>query len=194
MFDANADLSADPAENVAVASWWPADDAVAGSGAQVRRRLVGEIQLPVALKPSSRIAHFAVEVCRPPLSFICIEVNESDTDSCTVHRRDSPVQGYRLHACVRGRRAAAQATSRNRDDVREWVPTPTVVRAAAIQRRAGGGTRQLLQRGRAGACMADITGYLTRGIFGLIMARCGKYIAHLGWDRRGTQLTSPQTF
>ncbi|KAJ7067171.1 hypothetical protein C8F01DRAFT_1247565 [Mycena amicta] len=77
MFDANADLSADPAENMAFASWWPSVESAAGPsgshGAQVtRRRLEGEIPLPITLKPSSQIAHFAVEYSVEVLPFKAI--------------------------------------------------------------------------------------------------------------------------
>ncbi|KAJ7018802.1 hypothetical protein C8F04DRAFT_1277119 [Mycena alexandri] len=75
MFDANADLSVDPAENVAAATWWPSldggqDNRSQGSSRRIhRRRLDGEIQLPVSLKPSCRIAHFAVEYTVEVLPF-----------------------------------------------------------------------------------------------------------------------------
>ncbi|KAJ6624071.1 hypothetical protein B0H10DRAFT_1785488 [Mycena sp. CBHHK59/15] len=77
IFDANADLSADPAEDMAAAAWWPSpvgaqDDTPMpcgdGTARTVRRRtLDGEIQLSKILKPSCRMAHFAVEVCRCPV-------------------------------------------------------------------------------------------------------------------------------
>ncbi|KAJ6520898.1 hypothetical protein DFH09DRAFT_1287349 [Mycena vulgaris] len=71
IFDANADLSADPAENIAAGTWWPSlegtqDNTGVGAGTARgvrRRRLDGEIQLATTLKPSARMAHFAVE-CR----------------------------------------------------------------------------------------------------------------------------------
>ncbi|KAJ7158493.1 hypothetical protein C8R46DRAFT_1109353 [Mycena filopes] len=74
MFDANADLSVDPAENIAAATWWPSVDGAHGQGQGSarrihRRRLDGEIQLPVSLKPSCRIAHFAVEYTVEVLPF-----------------------------------------------------------------------------------------------------------------------------
>ncbi|KAJ7762030.1 hypothetical protein DFH07DRAFT_417656 [Mycena maculata] len=78
IFDANADLSADPAENLAAASWWPSlggDEDAPGSGPLRNistRRLDGEIQLAPTLKPSSRIAHFAVEYSVEVLPFKAI--------------------------------------------------------------------------------------------------------------------------
>ncbi|KAJ6532063.1 hypothetical protein B0H19DRAFT_466554 [Mycena capillaripes] len=72
MFDANADLSADPAENIVAASWWPSLEGGSelGNSPRInRRRLDGEIQLPTTLKPSCRIAHFAVEYTVEVLPF-----------------------------------------------------------------------------------------------------------------------------
>nr|GAT51378.1 predicted protein [Mycena chlorophos] len=66
MFDASADLSADPVETIALASWWPASPAAAHHSS---RRLEGEIPLPVTLKPSARMAHFAVEYSVEVLPF-----------------------------------------------------------------------------------------------------------------------------
>ncbi|KAF7328006.1 hypothetical protein MKEN_00381300 [Mycena kentingensis (nom. inval.)] len=74
MFDANADLSADPAETVALASWWPPAEGAAAEAASAtsHRRLEGEISLPVTLKPSARMAHFAVEYSVEVLPFKAI--------------------------------------------------------------------------------------------------------------------------
>ncbi|KAJ7126755.1 hypothetical protein C8R44DRAFT_616735 [Mycena epipterygia] len=87
MFDANADLSADPAENIAAASWWPSLEGsqeatghrIGGmAGGISRRRLNGEIQLSTTLKPSSRIAHFAVEYTVEVLPFKAIAFTSRD--------------------------------------------------------------------------------------------------------------------
>ncbi|CAK5269637.1 unnamed protein product [Mycena citricolor] len=67
MFDANADLSADPAENMAVATWWPTSPNPETH--MPSRRLSGEIYLPATLKPTSRIAYFAVEYSVEVLPF-----------------------------------------------------------------------------------------------------------------------------
>ncbi|KAJ7707458.1 hypothetical protein B0H17DRAFT_1032749 [Mycena rosella] len=69
MFDANADLSADPAENMAAAAWWPSLEGPDASQRVGRRRLEGEIQLPATLKPSAQMAHFAVEYTVEVLPF-----------------------------------------------------------------------------------------------------------------------------
>ncbi|KAJ6507886.1 hypothetical protein C8R47DRAFT_60617 [Mycena vitilis] len=70
IFDANADLSADPAENIVAAAWWPSLEGCGGHSPRIStRRLDGEIQLPATLKPSCRIAHFAVEYTVEVLPF-----------------------------------------------------------------------------------------------------------------------------
>ncbi|KAF7312540.1 hypothetical protein MIND_00267900 [Mycena indigotica] len=74
MFDANADLSADPAENMVFASWWPVIEETANI---THRRLEGEIPLPMTLKPSARIAHFAVEYSVELLPFKAIAFTPS---------------------------------------------------------------------------------------------------------------------
>ncbi|KAJ7261727.1 hypothetical protein B0H12DRAFT_1013149 [Mycena haematopus] len=85
IFDANADLSADPAENIVAASWWPshegasAEIALGSSRRMSRRRLDGEIQLPTSLKPSCRIAHFAVEYTVELLPFKAIAFTSADS-------------------------------------------------------------------------------------------------------------------
>jgi len=88
IFDANADLSADPAENMVAASWWPSleggsDNIVLGFGPSQqrisRRRLDGEIQLPNSLKPSCRIAHFAVEYTVEVLPFKATAFTSADS-------------------------------------------------------------------------------------------------------------------
>ncbi|KAJ7745724.1 hypothetical protein B0H16DRAFT_971533 [Mycena metata] len=87
MFDANADLSADPAENIAAATWWPSlegapENTRHGFSRRIhRRRLDGEIQLPVSLKPSCRIAHFAVEYTVEVLPFKATAFVSADTNS-----------------------------------------------------------------------------------------------------------------
>ncbi|KAJ7364355.1 hypothetical protein DFH08DRAFT_682183 [Mycena albidolilacea] len=86
IFDANADLSADPAENIVAASWWPSlggapPDIVLGPSQRLsRRRLDGEIQLPTSLKPSSRMAHFAVEYTVEVLPFKAPAFTSADSD------------------------------------------------------------------------------------------------------------------
>ncbi|KAJ7649992.1 hypothetical protein FB45DRAFT_6712 [Roridomyces roridus] len=93
MFDANADLSADPAENMALATWWPLQLQSPGT-----RRLEGEIQLPSALKPSSRMAHFGVEYSVDVLPFKAIAFAPVDekpflrqpVEVVTMFARDSP--------------------------------------------------------------------------------------------------------
>ncbi|KAF7374625.1 hypothetical protein MSAN_00347300 [Mycena sanguinolenta] len=85
VFDANADLSADPAENMVAASWWPSargaseEIALGPSRRMSRRRLDGEIQLPTCLKPSCRIAHFAVEYTVELLPFKATAFTSADS-------------------------------------------------------------------------------------------------------------------
>ncbi|KAJ7227395.1 hypothetical protein GGX14DRAFT_348124 [Mycena pura] len=119
MFDANADLSADPAENVAVASWWPADDAVAGSGSQVRRRLVGEIQLPVALKASSRIAHFAVEYTVEILPFRAIAFTPVSADGEPLLRQPVEIVTMFASGCPHPQSYAPPQYSAVQEEVRD---------------------------------------------------------------------------
>ncbi|KAK7033381.1 hypothetical protein R3P38DRAFT_2922374 [Favolaschia claudopus] len=69
IFDANADLSADLAETIVAASWWPASSSFLGGGTRHTRQLNGEIQLPPSLKTSCRMAHFAVEYTIEVLPF-----------------------------------------------------------------------------------------------------------------------------
>lgn len=158
MFDANADLSADPAENIAAASWWPSLEGgqeatghrTGGTaGGLSRRRLNGEIQLSTTLKPSSRIAHFAVEVSRRSRSTLHVL-----TESYQVRRRGAAVQSHRIY--VGGCQTAAKAERRDCHDVREQLPAAPRICPAAIQRRRRRDAGQLLQRGWAGTCMADV--------------------------------------
>ncbi|KAJ7928766.1 hypothetical protein B0H13DRAFT_2652719 [Mycena leptocephala] len=81
IFDANADLSVDPAENIVAASWWPSLEDVGSRTSQriSRRRLDGEIQLPTTLKPSCRIAHFAVEYTVEVLPFKATAFTSADS-------------------------------------------------------------------------------------------------------------------
>ncbi|KAJ6512953.1 hypothetical protein C8R45DRAFT_812620 [Mycena sanguinolenta] len=85
VFDANADLSADPAENMVAAAWWPSprgaseEIALGPSRRMSRRRLDGEIQLPTCLKPSCRIAHFAVEYTVELLPFKTTAFTSADS-------------------------------------------------------------------------------------------------------------------
>ncbi|KAJ7077161.1 hypothetical protein B0H15DRAFT_862621 [Mycena belliarum] len=130
IFDANADLSADPAENIAAAAWWPSSDGAPEYAASTSRgvrqhRLDGEIQLPTSLKPSAEIAHFAVEVRWPldlPPRALLTEV--------AVHGGSPALQSHRLHAG--GQQPAAQAGGRDRDDVPEQQPPPPHVCASAV--------------------------------------------------------------
>ncbi|KAJ7285202.1 hypothetical protein C8J57DRAFT_1290710 [Mycena rebaudengoi] len=89
MFDANADLSVDPVEDIAAASWWPTQDHAQGTQHGVRRRrLEGEIQLPANLKPSCQIAHFAVEYTVEVLPFKAIAfVSVDDTGQPLLSQR-----------------------------------------------------------------------------------------------------------
>ncbi|KAJ7455217.1 hypothetical protein B0H11DRAFT_247815 [Mycena galericulata] len=79
IFDANADLSADPVENMTAASWWPVPEGDATLRGIHTRRLDGEIQLPTTLKPSSRIAHFAVDYTVEVLPFKAIAFTSADS-------------------------------------------------------------------------------------------------------------------
>ncbi|KAF8206139.1 hypothetical protein K438DRAFT_1668921 [Mycena galopus ATCC 62051] len=84
IFDANADLSADPSESMAAATWWPSlsgaseEIALGPSRRMSRRRLDGEIQIPASLKPSCKIAHFAVEYTVELLPFKATAFTSAD--------------------------------------------------------------------------------------------------------------------
>ncbi|KAJ7170925.1 hypothetical protein C8R43DRAFT_875644 [Mycena crocata] len=84
IFDANADLSADPAENIAAAAWWPCAQDETRLGRPLtginRRRLDGEIQLATTLKPSCCIAHFQVEYTVEVLPFKAIAFASADSE------------------------------------------------------------------------------------------------------------------